>query len=70
MIIILLIIALLTLLLIDLPTIRKGGNKLASSVYFLLMFIGFSIAIIVVLDLSVPSPAIIIEHIIKSILER
>jgi hypothetical protein len=70
MIIVPLIIALFFLLLIDLPLLRSGKNKPAFGVYCFLMFIGFVIAIIVIGDLPVSSPAILIENVIKTLFER
>jgi len=74
---VIIIIALISLILlaliiiaVDYRIIKENNNKKLVFTYALLMIIGIVIGFITILDLPVPSPAIIIEKIIAPIIER
>lgn len=60
----------IVLFLLDYPTLKKNPSKLTGFVYFVLLLIGLGINYIVIEDLPIDSPAIFIEKIIMSLMER
>lgn len=68
--ILLLLAGLFLLFLIDLPILSCSETKVVPVFYSFLMLVGFAIMIIVMEDLVVASPAVVIENLVKLILER
>lgn len=66
--IILLVFAYILMLLIDFSSLykEKKGKKIFI-IYFSLIFIGFTISLLQIIDKAPPSPAIYIERIVRSI---
>lgn len=63
--IILLIVAFILVAIFDFNTLLKGKNKKTLTLYFSLFLLGFGIHLLLILDKTPTSPAIVIEKIVK-----
>ena len=58
----------IVVILVDYPSLTKADKK-TNSTYFLLLILGFTISVLQIIDKAPPSPAIIIEEIVRTIVK-